>query len=259
MQLEPRATGAWLISVAAFAVVTLAAAMSLPSAGSAVPTVCDRFAAPTGVDANPGTLARPVRSPQALVDSLRKRQVGCFRAGVYQFPRTAVDRDVTLRPYGSETVVLLGTIKVLPRGAGATLMGMILVGIGGTSPHGPQVYADDVTLRNNDITNLHTGICVLVSTFHAAAPPRHVVIEDNRIHHCGTLPATNHRHGIYASIARRILIRGNWIYANADRGVQFYPSAERSRVAGNVIEGNGQGVLFASLRGARFPSNRNVV
>ena len=40
------------------------------------------------------------------------------------------------------------------------------------------------------------------------------------------------------------MIRGNLIYDNADRGVQLYPDAKGSVVTGNMIDGNGEGMIF---------------
>ena len=51
-----------------------------------------------------------------------------------------------------------------------------------------------------------------------------MVIERNRIHDCGELPATNHQHGIYVAHAIGTVIRDNWIYDNADRGFSFTPT-----------------------------------
>ncbi len=99
-------------------------------------------------------------------------------------------------------------------------------------------------LRDNEITNHHSEICVHVTAYPGAGPPRGVVIEGNRIHDCGSLPATNMDHGIYIGEARDTVIRDNWIYDNADRGIQLYPDADGTLVTGNVIDGNGQGVAI---------------
>ena len=71
------------------------------------------------------------------------------------------------------------------------------------------------------------------------------MIERNRIHNCGQLPPTNHHHGIYAEATDNARITDNWIYDNADRGVQLFPDAQRTYVARNVIDGNGEGVVFS--------------
>jgi hypothetical protein len=60
------------------------------------------------------------------------------------------------------------------------------------------------------------------------------------------------------------VIRGNLIYDNADRGIQFYPDAKDSLVTNNVIDGNGEGVIFSSETGggeysAPYASSGNLV
>jgi parallel beta-helix repeat protein len=134
---------------------------------------------------------------------------------------------------------------------------MKLDGAGGTGNIGPRIYADRAVLRNNEITNEHTSICVSISAYYSNPPPRGVVIEDNRIHDCGALPSTNKDHGIYVSNASDTVIRNNWIYDNVDRGVQLYPDAQRTTVIGNVIDGNGEGVVFSGEGPAT--SNHNLV
>ena len=90
-------------------------------------------------------------------------------------------------------------------------------------------------------------------------PPRGVVIERNRIHDCGRLPATNHDHGIYIAHGRETVVRDNWIYDNADRGIQQYPDTQRSVITGNVIDSNGQGVNFGGDDSNTNCSNNNIV
>ena len=50
----------------------------------------------------------------------------------------------------------------------------------------------------------------------------------------------------------------NWIYDNADRGVQLFPDAQRTYVARNVIDGNGEGIVF-SRRSANNVVEHNVI
>ena len=59
------------------------------------------------------------------------------------------------------------------------------------------------------------------------------------------LPANNHDHGIYVEASDGAQIVDNWIYDNADRGVQLFPDAQDTYVARNVIDRNGQGVIFS--------------
>jgi hypothetical protein len=218
--------------------------MAGSSAGAAVS--CDKFASVTGSDGGAGTLADPYATPQELIDSLAPGQTGCFRAGTYTFSQTDVTTaNVTLAPYGAEAVALKGSIKVKPAGHDSTIEGLKLNGAGGTSNIGPRIYADGVTLRDNEITNDHTSICVQVGSWYDGPAPQGVVIERNRIHDCGELPSTNKDHGVYLSEARDAIVRDNWIYDNVDRGVQQYSHVEGARITGNVIVNNGQGVNFS--------------
>jgi parallel beta-helix repeat protein len=84
------------------------------------------------------------------------------------------------------------------------------------------------------------------------------LIERNRIHNCGQLPATNHHHGIYAEATDNARILENWIYDNADRGVQLFPDAQRTYVARNIIDGNGEGVVFSRTSANNVVEN-NVI
>ena len=61
---------------------------------------------------------------------------------------------------------------------------------------------------------------------------RDAVVEGNTIHDCGALPATNFEHGIYVGDAVETVIRSNYIYDNADRGIQLFPHAVRTAHAG---------------------------
>lgn len=218
----------------------------LGGVGQPARPTCDLYAATEGSDSAPGSRARPFRTAGRLGGALDPGQTGCFRDGTFTFSLLEITTpDVTLTAYGDEAATLEGEIKVLPAGAGSTIESLKLNGASGENQIGPRIYADRVTLRGNEITNDHTSICVSVSRWYSAPPPRGVTIERNRIHDCGELPATNKQHGVYISEARGTVVRDNWIYDNADRGIQLYPDADGSTITGNVIDSNGEGIVFA--------------
>jgi parallel beta-helix repeat protein len=231
--------------------------------GSPTPARCDLYAAASGSDAAPGTRSEPLRSAERLVAALGRGQTGCFRGGTFAFSLLELTTPgVTLAPYKDEDVTLEGEIKVLPGGAGSTIQGLRLNGASGTDDIGPRIYADHVTLRGNEITNDHTNICVSVGRYYSGPPPRGVVIERNRIHDCGAVPSTNKDHGVYVSEARGTVIRDNWIYENTDRGIQLYPDADGSTITGNVIDSNGEGIVFGGTESSVPSDNlvaRNVI
>jgi nitrous oxidase accessory protein NosD len=196
-----------------------------------------------------------------LVGTLRPGEIGCLRGSFRE--------DVTIRAAGITLASdpehgrasLRGRLFVADTANGVTVRGLLLDGRPVKVPEAeqlpsPTITGDRARFVDNEVTNANTGICfVLGSGEYGTA--RQTVIERNRIHHCGRLPPTNHDHGIYVAIARDTVIRDNVIHANADRGVQLYPDADRTRVEHNVIDGNGTGVLFSGDAGAA--SSANVV
>ena len=110
------------------------------------------------------------------------------------------------------------------------------------------------------MTNNHTAICFALGSDWGRAD--NAVIEGNRIHNCGLMPARNHDHGIYVEASSGSVIRNNWIFDNADRGIQLYPDADNTTITGNVIDGNGQGIIFSGGSGSVSTGNtvtRNVI
>jgi parallel beta-helix repeat protein len=244
----------------AFALLTaVAAALSLSAgAGSAAATVtCDRVAAAGGSDGAAGTVDAPFATAGKLVASLASGQTGCLRSGTYQGDLSIRTPGVTLAGYPGEHATVAGRVRFEATADNAVVEDLTLDGENPANYLSPLIYADGVVVRNNDISNGHTAICVHVTTYPGSAPPRGVVIEGNRIHDCGELPATNFDHGIYIAEARDTVIRDNVIYDNADRGVQLYPDADGTLVTGNVIDGNGEGVIFGGNSGSS--SDNNVV
>jgi parallel beta-helix repeat protein len=116
------------------------------------------------------------------------------------------------------------------------------------------VTANDSKFINNDVSNEHTEICFDIGN-DAWGNAARTLIQGNRIHACGELPATNYDHGVYVSDATDTQILDNVIYDNADRGVQLYPDAQRTTVSRNIIDGNGEGVLFSGSSGSASSNN----
>ena len=134
---------------------------------------------------------------------------------------------------------------------------LYLDGRNGARLPSPTVNGNRIVFRDNDITTRNTTICFVLGSDEYGRAVR-TVIERNRIHNCGELPPTNHHHGIYAEATDGARITDNWIYDNADRGVQLFPDAQRTYVARNVIDGNGEGVVFAR-RSAHNVIEHNVI
>ena len=206
--------------------------------------------------------AHPYATVGKLANSLRPGQTGCLRAGVYR-GRIKIRRGgragapTTIRGASGARATVRGRLYVANSANHVVVKQLYLDGRNRARLPSPTVNGNNVVFRDNDITTRNTTICfVLGSDEYGRA--RRTVIERNRIHDCGDLPPTNHHHGIYVEASDGTRITDNWIYDNADRGVQLFPDAQRTYVARNVIDGNGEGIVF-SRRSARNVVEHNVI
>jgi nitrous oxidase accessory protein NosD len=210
---------------------------------------CNKVAAPWGSDSAPGTASAPFATVNRLADALAPGQTGCVRAGTYAEQVSIgtggnAQAPITIASHPGERARIVGRLVVSEAANFVNLVGLDLDGTNDQRLPSPTVNGDDITFTGNDVTNNHTSICfVLGSNTYGRA--RRPVIQSNRIHNCGELPATNHHHGIYVEASDDATIVDNWIHDNADRGVQLYPDSQRSYIARNVIDSNGQGVIFS--------------
>lgn len=223
------------------------------------------YASPTGDDGGDGSRGDPFRSIEQLVKRTPADGVACLRAGTYEIASStlAIAKPLTLMSYpgitarepgipaGSEAVEVDGRLAVNPGAEGTTIEGLALVGNASTATT-PAVFASHTTLRGNDITNEDSSsICVVVNHYgnEEESAPAAVTIKNNKIHDCGIPTSVDSGdaqfdQAVYIADGRRTKIAGNWIYDNTARGIQLYPNARRSVVVRNVIDGNGEGVLF---------------
>jgi parallel beta-helix repeat protein len=232
-----------------FAAVLVALACILPASASAItPADCNLVVSPTGDDNAAGTDAAPLRTSDAAVQRLSAGQTVCFHAGTYQTSQQSLSvraAGVTVTSYPGETATLLGSLRIERTATGATVEDMKLDGKNPNNLFNPLIYADNAVLRGNEITNEHTTNCVHLAHYYDAPAPANVVIEDNNIHGCGSLPSTNQEHGIYAAASRNLTIRNNLIWDNTDRGIQLYTDVEDTHIYGNVIDDNGEGIIMS--------------
>jgi nitrous oxidase accessory protein NosD len=151
---------------------------------------------------------------------------------------------LTITSYPGERATVRGRFHVTDNADFVTVSRLNLDGTNAQNLPSPTINGDDVTFARNDVTTHHTTICFILGSDTYGRAVR-TTIKSNRIHNCGALPATNHHHGIYVEASDHARIVDNWIYDNADRGVQLFPDAQYTYVARNVIDGNGQGVIFS--------------
>jgi parallel beta-helix repeat protein len=219
-------------------------------------TTCDKAASPSGSDTAAGTVTAPYRTAQRLVDSLSTGQTGCLRAGTYSQNVSISKASTTLTSYPGETAKVVGRFWVKQGANYVTVSNLVLDGANSSGLPSPTVNGNNDTFTGNDVSNEHTVICFNVGNDDGWGRAVGTVISRNRIHDCGG-PNTNKNHGIYVVAADNTQIVDNVIYNNADRGVQLYPNAQGTVVRGNIISGNGEGVIFSGDNGTA--SSNNVV
>jgi parallel beta-helix repeat protein len=224
-----------------------------PSSTAAVQ--CSQVAATSGADTAAGTVDAPYRTAGKLAASLRSGETGCLRAGVFQQDLTVTVPGITLTSYPGERATLTGRLYIRRGANGVLVTGLNLNGKNAGLLPSPTINASDVSFTGNDVTNDHTSICFVVGSDTYGRAQR-TVIRGNRIHDCGRIPSSNKDHGIYVQAADDTQIVDNVIVNNVDRGVQLYPDSQRTLVKGNVIDGNGEGIIFS---GSGTTSSNNTV
>ena len=212
-----------IVAAAAITIPAVAIVRNEPSRAA-----CDKVASPRG-------------SVGKLANSLRPGQTLCLRAGLYRH-NVKVKRGgrpgapTTIRSFPGERATVRGRLYVTNSANHVVVRRLFLDGRNRARLPSPTVNGNNVVFRDNDVTTRHTTICFLLGSDEYGRA-RRTVIERNRIHDCGELPPTNHHHGIYVEASDGARITDNWIYDNADRGVQLFPDAQRTYVARNVIDG----------------------
>jgi parallel beta-helix repeat protein len=243
--------------------VSIAAVIMLLSGGRALaetPPGCSLYASPGGADSARGTIEAPFATIQHLANSLAAGQTGCARGGSYTQDVTvghggSAGAPLTITSYPGERATLVGRLYLREGANYVTFSNMNLNGKNSSLLPSPTVNDTNATFVGNDVTNEHTEICFLVGSSWGRA--KGTLIERNRIHDCGVLPAANHDHGIYVDEADNTQIVENVIYRNADRGIQLYPDAQGTIIEHNIIDANGEGIIFSGASGVA--SNNNTV
>lgn len=234
-------------TLAAAATVSLAA-LAAPTANAADAAGCDLYASPSGSDLALGTAASPLRTVQVLATRVLPGKTGCVMSGVYDEAvtvrrgGTADTSRLTIRALTPGTATIRGQLRVMDGASFVTFSDLVLTGSDAPSKPSPLINGDDAQFLRNDVTNAQDSCFVLGDKVWGV--PERTLISGNVIHNCG-VEGTNMQHGIYVRQALDTRIDANTIRDNADRGVQLFPNADRTLVTGNLIDHNGEGVIFS--------------
>lgn len=207
---------------------------------------CTRYAAPSGRDDGRGTKKRPFRTAQRLVDSLRRGQTGCLRAGRYERSNGDYVIDlrrsgVRIRSYPGERARVLGLVVVRNTANSVTLSRLDVEGTGVQNTI--QVYAADVVVEDSTITNLgRDRSCMMLGDNSGWGTAVRTIIRRNRFHDCGSAANGNQDHSIYAANLVDGQILSNVFWNTAAYAIHLYPNVQHTRVAYNVIDGDSPSV-----------------
>ncbi len=256
-RLLPSRRAALALPCAAIAV--LGAGLAFAATPSSASSTCSYYAAPSGSDANSGTSSSPFATVEHLASALAPGQTGCLAAGATFVSNVSLSHGgqpgapiVLTSADPANPATIKGRIVTFPGGDWITFTQLKLDGVNAGGLPSPTVGSDHVTFSNVDATNEHTAICFDLINSTSWGVARYTTIDSSRIHGCGELPSTNQDHGIYIS-GYYATITNNYIYDNADRGVQLRGS-QNAMIQHNVIDRNGEGVIF----GDQVTSNNDV-
>jgi hypothetical protein len=204
------------------------------------------YVAPGGSDSGPGTRARPWRSVQKALSTLRPGQRVLVRRGTYI-------HDHVLERAGARTAPI--TVAAY---AYARVQGFVLELAKGKSS--TNVYfegsAHHVELSRNEIRfSQDQGVFAEAST-------RNLYIVGNRIHDNGRghVSGQHQSHGLYIE-GRDHLIANNVVYDHPfGFGIQIYPENEGTTVVSNTVVGSGySGIVVGGDDGVGDITIRNNV
>jgi parallel beta-helix repeat protein len=232
--------------------------------------VCDRYASTTGSNSNPGTLELPYRTASYLLGHVSAGQTGCLLGGVFDenlSPNSGgrPGSPLTLASAPGTQATVSGLLSIPDDVNDVVFTNLVLDGRNSGRTPSVQVNGDRVGFFSNVVTNENSATCfILGGSFERYGRAEDVVLQGNRIHHCGLLPRDGHDHGIYVEGADNARILDNTIYANADWGIHLYPDADGSEIAYNVIDGAAGGLIFAGEAaggeyGQPYASDNNTV
>lgn len=224
---------------------------------------CDRFASPGSRRARgrrahrgrKGSVHNPFRGAQRLVNALRPGQTGCLIGGTYdvhgelRFSRSGRSgRPITLKALPGARVILHDGIVAIPHGSNFVTVSGLRIDTAGAGQPGIQVMGAYDQLIYDNVTNHNTrGSCVILGSDTGYGQASHTLILGSMIHQCGYSPANSHEdHGVYVDNSADATIAGNVIWGVPyGWGVQLYPHSVDTSVLRNIIDDNGQGVIFA--------------
>ena len=246
-----------VLSIVAAAAVLVAVAVSGAAGaagGSPAAARCSLWAAPYGVDTNPGTQVAPFLTLAKLAGTLTPGQKGCLPAGTSFATReviTAVGTragriTITTAPGGARAILSDG-IETTQATRFLTLTNLAIEALDNSANRSVQgtviLRGYSTALTRSDVgpgTLKEIGrSCVVLD--HAGS----ALIDGNVLHECNGVSPGLYSAGVLASISTGARILDNVIYGNVGGdAIAFSPDAQVSRARFNLIVDNLGGIYF---------------
>lgn len=233
---------------------------AVPVAVEPIPTSCSRYASPDGSDSANGSREAPFESAQRLVNALGPGDVGCLDAGTYHSSILAIrqggtaERRLVLRSTPGQRALITGQIWIADSANYVTVANVDHdATYESAEPRPSPVVNGDYALFYGMNVWSRNGVCFYLGDREWGVATG-TIIRNDRIHDCGQ-PGLNKRHAIYMAQAVDTVIEENEIYDNPDRGIQLYPNSQGAIIRHNVLDGNGEGIIFSGVNGDASSGN----
>lgn len=232
-------------TVNALSAAAVGTALPAPLPASSGPTF---YVSPTGSDANVGSLARPWRTIQKALRTVRPGETVLVRGGtypewMYMTRSGAAGAPVTIRGYPGEKPRITGRFKI-QQAAYVRVSGFVFQGSTAANNSEPLVYVSGgrhIEISKNEITAAARYGGIFLEDAH------NVHIISNWLHDNGTI--WNLDHGIYWKSGVGGLITNNVIDKSRTFGIQLYPYVDGVVTSHNTITRSGRaGILIGGER-----------
>jgi hypothetical protein len=206
------------------------------------------------------------------VDALSPGQTGCLEGGTYNLAGGSSGSQlkfshggssgspITLTSAPSQTATLTGGPVYVPHGSDYVTISGVNIDMRNVGEPMVQIMGAYDSLINSNLTNHNTQYsCVIIGSDTGYGQASHTLIAGDVIHQCGYNPGDPYEdHGIYVDNSTDATIKNNIIWGMPyGWGVQIYPHSMGTQVVHNVIDNNGQGVVFGG--NSTWTSSGNTV
>ncbi len=256
-----------VLSIVAAAAALAAAAVSGAADGSPSAARCSLWAAPSGVDTNPGTQVAPFLTLAKLAGTLTPGQTGCLPGGTSFATREVITAVGTRAGRITITTAPGGARAILSDGIETTQATRFLtltnLAIGALNNSANRNVPGTVILRGYSaaLTRSDVGPGTLQEVGRSCVVLDHAgsaLVDGNVLHECNGASPGLYGAGVLASISAGARILNNVIFGNVGGdAIAFSPDAQVSHARLNLLADNLGGIYFGG--GTKVASRDTLV